>query len=58
MITYKEIADSLIDNYCELFGIRNCICYLMDIGVKKKGLLKMGFDLEDIEAAENEVDND
>lgn len=54
MINYKGIADSLIDNYCELFGIENCICYLMDIGCAKKDLVKMGFDLEDIEATECE----
>ena len=58
MVKYKEIADALIDNYCDIFGVGNCIRHLMDIGCTRKSLLKMGFDLEDIEAAENEVDND
>ena len=52
MIDYKQIADSLINNYCDTFGVNNCIAYLLDIGCTEDELLEMGFDREDIEDEE------
>ena len=54
MISYREIADTLIDNYIDAYGVKHCICYLMDIGCTKSDLIKMGFDREAVEAAEEE----
>ena len=52
MIDYKHIANSLINNYCDSFGVSKCIAYLLDIGCTEGELLEMGFDCEDIENEE------
>ena len=51
---YKQLADAFIDNYCDAFGVKNCIRYLLDMDYSEQEIKKLGFDEEDITAAEDE----
>ena len=43
------LLDTLIDDRCDLLGVRNTIAYFIDIGLDKEDLLELGFDEADIE---------
>ena len=43
-----SILDMLIDERCELFGIKNTICWLLDAGLTEDELIELHFDEEDI----------
>lgn len=44
---YKQLADAFIDNYCDAFGVKNCIRYLLDMGYSEQEIEELGFDIED-----------
>lgn len=51
MLDYIQLANALIDNYCETFGISNCIRYLHGFDLTRDDLLRLGFEAEDIDDA-------
>ena len=53
-MNYKQLANTLIDNYCDAFGVKNCIQYLFDLGYSEQEIEGLGFDTEDISSAKRE----
>lgn len=43
-----ELADTLIDDRINLYGVNNTLAYLMDFGFTDDELLEMGFDSDDV----------
>lgn len=43
-----ELADTLIDDRINLYGVTNTIAYLMDFGFTDDELIEMGFDSDDV----------
>lgn len=43
------LFDALIEERCELYGIRNTICWFIDEGLTKEDLLLLDFDEADID---------
>lgn len=44
-----DLMLDLLDERCEMYGIRNTICYLLDRSFTKEYLLRLRFDEEDID---------
>lgn len=53
-MNYKQLTNTLIDNYCDAFGVANCIRYLFDLGYTEQEIETLGFDTEDISSAKSE----
>lgn len=53
-MNYKQLANIFIDNYCDAFGVKNCIRYLFDLGCTEQEIETLGFDTEDISSAKRE----
>lgn len=51
MITYKKIADFLLDHLCEVYGVEETITLLINKGYTRKDLAHLNFDKDDIERA-------
>lgn len=45
-----ELLEMLIDDRCEMYGIRNTISLMVDNGFTREELLEMKFDEEDVDA--------
>lgn len=43
-----ELLEMLIDDRCEMYGIRNTISFLMDNDFTKEELIEMKFDEDDV----------
>lgn len=43
-----ELADTLIDDRINLYGVNNTLAYLMDFGFTDDELIEMGFDSDDV----------
>lgn len=43
-----SVLDMLIDERCEMFGVRNTICWLLDAGLTKEEILDLQFDEDDV----------
>lgn len=43
-----ELADALIDDRIDLYGINNTIAYLVNFGFTDEELIEMGFDADDV----------
>ena len=53
-MNYKQLTNTLIDNYYDAFGVANCIRYLFDLGYTEQEIEILGFDTEDISSAKSE----
>ena len=56
-MNYLQLANIFIDNYCDAFGVKNCIQYLFDLGYSEQEIEELGFDLDDISSAKSEQDS-
>ena len=39
-----DLLNAMIDDRCDMFGIKNTIAYLKDYGLSKDDLVALGFD--------------
>lgn len=46
---FMSVFNMLLDERCELYGVRNTICWLLDAGLTKEELLDLLFDEEDVD---------
>lgn len=44
-----SVLNTLLDDRCDLYGVKNTIAYLLDQGLIKEEILDLGFDEEDVE---------
>ena len=44
-----SVLNQLLDDRCDLYGVRNTICYLLDGGLTKEEILDLQFDKDDVE---------
>lgn len=44
-----DLLDFMLDDRCEMYGVRNTICYLLDYGLTKEEILNLKFDEEDLD---------
>ena len=54
----KEILDALIDNLCEVDGVRETIKNLIDLSVDRNELVAMNFDKDEVEAVFDSLDEE
>jgi len=57
-IDYKVLADYLLDGFIDMNGLEGAVQYLMGYGFEKEELLELGFELETIENAMQDLDED
>lgn len=50
-LNLNEVLDYILDDYCELHGIEECLDLLVGYGVKKEDLIELKFDKDDIDNA-------
>ncbi len=48
---YKDLADHLIEEKCNSFGVQETLCDLIQYGISYDGLLELKFEKDDIDAA-------
>jgi hypothetical protein len=54
-INYEELANLLLDEVIEMYGIEDACRMLLNAGYKKRELYYLGFETESIEAAEETI---
>ena len=49
----ESLLNELLNDRCDLYGVRNTICYLFDFGLTRDEILHLNFDAEDIDYVES-----
>jgi len=45
----ESLLNQLLDDRCELYGVRNTICYLFDFGLARDEIIALKFDANDVD---------
>lgn len=53
-----SVLNTLLDDRCDLYGIKNTIAYLLDQGLTKEEILDLHFDEDDVEYVLENPDED
>ena len=54
---YKDLADHLIDEKCNSFGVEETLCDLIQYGISYDELLELKFGKDDIDRAYEAIDD-
>ena len=49
----ESLLNELLNDRCNLYGIRNTICYLFDFGLTKDEIIALNFDAADVDYVES-----
>lgn len=54
----ESLLNQLLDDRCELYGVRNTICYLFDFGLTRDEIIALKFDANDVDDVQEHPDAD